>query len=109
MSVIEYVTAKHEYIQRGIQGKQLSLFFVEQDAIIIRGPVVNNFFELKTGIGQLIDQDFLLDAMVFAVFRNSRYFAVFGMRRKIDDCEFAAGLSERRRLASNSRGFDKWW
>ena len=92
MSVIECVTAPHRYIQRGIQGKRLSSFFMEQDAVVIRGPVINNLFELKTGSGQLIDQDLLLDAMVFAVFRNSCYFSVFGMGRKIDDCEFAAGL-----------------
>src|SRR5277367_3361006 len=75
------------------------LSFHKQDTIIVRRPIIDNLLELETRLSYFVDQDSLLDAMIFAIFRYALYLAVLGMRRKINDRQ----LSSRFQRANQTR------
>src|SRR5580704_14279607 len=67
-------------------------FLHKQNAIIARRPIVDNFVQLKTCPAQFIDQNFLLNPVVFAILRHSFHSPIFRMRRKVNNRQPSSGL-----------------
>src|SRR5690349_19430294 len=77
----------------------------EQYAIIARWPVLDYLFELEARLRHFLDEDFLLDAVVFTILWHATDLAILRMRGKINDREFPSWFQRAQDARVEFEGF----